>query len=238
MKATRWARGLLLGVALALIAAAASPAAWAQQPSTYRVLPGDTLPTVAIRFGVPLEALLRAHGLALNETLYAGDTLVLPLAPAAEQHRVAPGETIQTIAARYDVAAAQIAWRNGLADPQRLTAGQLLVIPDVTGQVTATETALVWPVAGQRVGAELQVSGWGQSDDNELVVRVQSADGAIVARGSAAVHAEIGQLGSFGTRVSLPTDLAKGQMLLVTVLRRDLGTGELALAASVPVTAN
>jgi len=235
VKVGRLARIVLLGACLGLLALSLGPAAWAKRPLAYTILPGDTLPGIAARYGIPLDALLRAHGLSLSDTLYAGDTLLLPLAPVAERHTVAPGETLPIIAARYGVATTQIAWRNGLADPQRLTAGKALVIPDVTGEALALETALVWPVAGQRVQGAVRVSGWGQSYDNELVLRIQAADGTVVAEGRAAIHAEIGQLGAFATTLRLPGDMAPAQALLLTVLRRERETGGLAPVESLPV---
>lgn len=232
MKANRLGRSVLWGICLGLLAAVA---VGAEAPYAYRVRSGDTLPTIASRYGLPLEGLLRAHGLLLEDTLYAGDTLVLPLAPVAARHTVAPGETLQGIAAQYGVAATQIAWRNGLADPQRLRAGETLAIPDVTTSNPWLDVALVWPVEGQRVGDSLRVSGWGQTFDNTLLVRVQDADGRVLAEGAAAIHAEIGQVGAFATTVRLPEGVSRGEPLLVTVLQRDRTSGDLATVESVSV---
>jgi LysM repeat protein len=232
MSANRLGRSVLLCFCLALLA---TLSASAQGPHTYRVRSGDTLPAIASRFGVPLEGLLRAHGLRLEDTLYTGDVVVLPLAPAAEQHTVATGETLQGIAAQYGVAPTQIAWRNGLADPQGLRAGETLVIPEVAGSAPWLDVALVWPVEGQRVSDTLRVSGWGQAFDNALVVQVQDAEGRVVAEGAAAIHAEIGQVGSFATNLRLPEGISLGQPLLITLWRRDMATGDLTTVQSVSV---
>ncbi len=232
MKARRLGHILLLCLTLGLLALLPARAG---APYTYRVRSGDTLPSIASRFGVPLEDLLRAHGLHLGDTLYAGDVLLLPLAPAAQQHVVAPGETLQEIAARYGVAATQIAWRNGLVDPQRLRAGETLAIPDPQTTAPALDVALAWPVEGQRIRETLHVSGWGQAFDNELVVQVQAADSTILAEKAVAIHAEIGQVGALSSELSLPEGLAPGETLLVTVLRRDQATGSLAAVESIPV---
>lgn len=50
-------------------------------------------------------------------------------AQAAEQHTVRKGETVSHIAARSGVSVATIAEANGLTDPGRIYAGQVLVIP-------------------------------------------------------------------------------------------------------------
>lgn len=44
-------------------------------------------------------------------------------------HQVAAGETLSVIALRYDVPFEQIAADNGLADPNRIGAGQVLTVP-------------------------------------------------------------------------------------------------------------
>ena len=48
------------------------------------VQPGDTLWTIARRIGAPVEQVAALNHLALDSTIYAGQTLVLPVALAAE----------------------------------------------------------------------------------------------------------------------------------------------------------
>jgi LysM repeat protein len=48
---------------------------------------------------------------------------------AALKHEVLPGETLTAIAARYEVSAEEIQKANGIKDPRRLRAGQVLVVP-------------------------------------------------------------------------------------------------------------
>lgn len=45
---------------------------------TYIVQPGDTLWSIAARFGVPVEAILRANNLANANFIYLGQTLIIP----------------------------------------------------------------------------------------------------------------------------------------------------------------
>lgn len=236
MKASRlgrWALGIAL---VGLICLALVHPALAERPLVYSILPGDTLPSLATRFGIPLEGLLRAHGLAVTDALFVGDALLLPLAPAAGQHTIAPGQTLQEIADLYQVAPLQLAWRNGLPDPQRLIAGRTLVIPDVSGQGAAADTAIARPTEGQRVRGTIQVSGWGLAFDNELLVQLYTADGAALAQQAVGIHAEIGQLGAFSSTLELPADLPAGQALILTVSRRDRQTGELTKVDEVALT--
>lgn len=50
------------------------------RPSTYEVLPGDTLGEIAERLGVSLEALSAANNLADPDALMPGQVLVIPAA--------------------------------------------------------------------------------------------------------------------------------------------------------------
>ncbi len=46
--------------------------------TTYVVQPGDTLYSIAVRFGVSLEALIQANGIEDPNQLQAGQVLVIP----------------------------------------------------------------------------------------------------------------------------------------------------------------
>jgi LysM repeat protein len=239
----RWAmylRTVRRYVGLGLLALLASlplaRAAGAERPLAYTVAPGDTLPAIAQRFGIPLAALLHAHDLGLHDTLYVGDRLLLPVAPAAAEHVIAPGETLQAIASRYGVATLQLAWRNGVLEGQGLIAGRRLLVPDISGESAGPDTAVARPGAGQRVSGAVRVSGWGQSHNNELRVELRAPDGALLAQGAAAIHAEIGQMGAFAVTLTLPADLAPGQALALTVSRSDRQSGESVVLDTVALT--
>ncbi len=198
----------------------------AQEPGAYTVARDDTLPAIAARFGVSLEGLLRAHSLRAQDMLFIGETLSVPRAPAADQHVIAPGETLEGIAARYGVATTQLAWQNGLPGHQGLIAGRTLSIPDIAAANSAAQAVIVRPSAGQRVRGAVRVSGWGQSHDNELLAELYADDGALLAAAPAAVHAEIGQLGAFATTLSLPNDLPSGMALRLALSHHDRVTGD------------
>ena len=106
----------------------------------YRVRPGDTLASLAARFGLPLVALQEVNGLDDPDLLIAGRTLKIPV--EALIHTVAPGETLSAIGRRYQVEVERLAAANGLEDPDHLVPGQTLVItaglkaPGQTGMPT------------------------------------------------------------------------------------------------------
>ncbi len=103
----------------------------------HRVQEGETLAEIARQYGVTVQAIAAANGLADPDRLLAGSELVIPAdgrAPALSEpeslvHVVAPGETLGGIARRYGVDVAVLMQVNGLPDPDRIFEGQMLRVP-------------------------------------------------------------------------------------------------------------
>ncbi len=117
----------------------------------YKIRAGDTLPQVAARFGLSLETLRTVNGIGPRAAVPVGHALLVPSqAPSdatiaslqnavfttvssgrALYHRVRNGETIASIARRYDVTSQELrTWNAGLG--ARIIPGQRLrVISDV-----------------------------------------------------------------------------------------------------------
>jgi murein DD-endopeptidase MepM/ murein hydrolase activator NlpD len=98
---------------------------------TYRVHRGDTLGAIAQKAGLSVGTLARANGIADPDRLVEGQVLTIPsAAPAAPAmvtvHRVARGETLGAIAARYHTTVARLAARNGIRDVNRVSEGATL----------------------------------------------------------------------------------------------------------------
>jgi len=102
----------------------------------HRVQPGETLSAIARRYGVSVAALVAANRLADPNRILVGQTLVIPEREDTGQpdemvgrYVVQPGDTLVALAARFRVPVRQLAEANGLSDPNRITVGQVLVIP-------------------------------------------------------------------------------------------------------------
>lgn len=114
--------------------------------ATYTVRSGDTLGLVARRHGVSVAALARANGITDPDVVYAGQVLTIPgqsVAAAAPvtTYVVRRGDTLGVIARRYRVPVAALARANGIANPDRISVGQVLRV--------AAAATWVCPVAGR-----------------------------------------------------------------------------------------
>ncbi|MFN3336023.1 MAG: LysM peptidoglycan-binding domain-containing protein [Thermomicrobium sp.] len=102
----------------------------------HRVQPGETLSAIAQRYGVSVAALVAANDLADPNRILVGQTLVIPeqgdtaqMDERVGRYVVQPGDTLVALAARFGVPLRDLAAANGLSDPNRILAGQVLTIP-------------------------------------------------------------------------------------------------------------
>jgi len=100
-------------------------------PGSYTVKRGDSLSEIAARFGVS-QALLKSENRLSSNKIRIGQELSLPGgdSPLKSEHRIARGETLSEIAARYRVSLAQLRQANDLAG-DRIMVGQVLKIPTI-----------------------------------------------------------------------------------------------------------
>ncbi len=132
----------------------------------YTVEGGDTLSTIAQKFGVSMDTIRWANNLT-SDSLTVGDELKIPPVTGIV-HKVAKGDTVYSIAKVYDTNPQAIVDFpfNEFANPQTfsLVEGQMLIVPDgikpaekpkylgpryiATGPVNITASGFTWPVQG------------------------------------------------------------------------------------------
>jgi len=113
------------------------------EPPVYVVQPGDTLYTIAQRFGSTVEAIVAANDIANPSLISVGQKLIIPInqpepVPTPEPHpnrrfhRVRPGETLPGLAFRYGTTVWLLRETNDLPRTAPLRPGQELTIPPPT----------------------------------------------------------------------------------------------------------
>jgi murein DD-endopeptidase MepM/ murein hydrolase activator NlpD len=132
----------------------------------YTVEKGDTLSTVAEKFGISVETIRWANGLS-NDSITVGDTLkILPV--TGIEYKVLKGDSVYSIARKLDTEAQKIVDFpfNDFANAETfsLVEGQMLIVPDgvkpveqptykrqvyiVQGPVSISGLGFTWPARG------------------------------------------------------------------------------------------
>ena len=134
---------LLIMFVLAPAAQAAGSAAPPPPGGKYVVRSGDTLWDIATRFGLTVAQLTAANPNVRPETLHTGQTLSIPSktspvpsAPSGAIYTIKNNDTLWDIAARHGLFVNDLIAANPGVDPQRLMAGQVLLIPGANARAT------------------------------------------------------------------------------------------------------
>ncbi len=129
-------------------APAPPPEAPAQSPTTlttHTVQGGETLAVIAARYGLTYEQLASMNGIANPDALFVGQVLRVPVpppsstqpvnapapqpAPATATYTVQGGDSLSTIAARFNINYFELASMNGIVNPDVLSVGMVLRVP-------------------------------------------------------------------------------------------------------------
>lgn len=134
----------------------------AVEPVVYVVQSGDTLRSIAERYGTTIEQIMQANNIANPNYIRRGDRLNIwtpattaavierdatvdqTPAPAAQPqlvHTVQRGEILSRIAQRYGVPMSEIMRANNIVNPDRVLVGQRLTIPGVSAPPRPTPPA-------------------------------------------------------------------------------------------------
>ena len=122
------------------------------QPVTYVIQFGDTLSSIAFRFGTTARVLAELNGITNPNLIYYGQLLIIslgssvpptavspatvvvpptaqPTAVTGQSYRVLPGDNLYTISLRFGVSVSSLISANNLSNPNRIYVGQVLIIP-------------------------------------------------------------------------------------------------------------
>jgi LysM repeat protein len=131
---------LLVGL---VILALVMPTAAQAQGGIYVVQRGDTLYSIAVRYGTSVQAIMQANGLSNPNLIWVGQRLRIPGAGGGSGgpsggswggvYVVRYGDTLYSIAIRYGTSVQAIMQANGLSNPNFIWAGQRLRIPGAGG---------------------------------------------------------------------------------------------------------
>lgn len=141
---------------------------------TYKVEEGDTVSTIAAKFGISASTIIWANDLTASGRIKAGDEIVV-LPVSGVLHKVKSGETISSIASRYGVEAEKIATFN----KGTLKAGETVVVPNArptsesqsapSRSRTERKTAGTTGTSGYFISPVSRGLNWGQLHDGNAV---------------------------------------------------------------------
>lgn len=142
-------------------------------PTTYMVQPGDTVFSIATRFGLRTEDVLTWNALTWRSVIYPGQTLSLagaadpapaatapapapaPVAsPSASTHVVVAGDTIFALARAHGTTVDALLAANGLSRSSVIYPGQTLVLSGSPAPAAAPAATQAPPAAAPAVGGK------------------------------------------------------------------------------------
>ncbi|MBX4198848.1 M23 family metallopeptidase [Candidatus Parcubacteria bacterium] len=120
------------------------------QISTYIVKEGDTLSSIAKLFGVSQNTIVWANNVKGGRITPGQELVILPI--SGVRHTVVRGDTIATLAKKYNADVGDILSYNGLASDAKLTAGDIIIVPDgEIGSIPSTPAGSKPGVCGIKV---------------------------------------------------------------------------------------
>lgn len=126
------------------------PAPVTLEYSTYTIRPGDSLASIAKRFGLYMDTIVSANGISSASSVRPGTQLRIPNINGLI-HRLRPGDSLASISKRYKADTTRIVDANDLGS-SRLLSGQSLFIPGARLPEAILKQALgqkvAWPLRG------------------------------------------------------------------------------------------
>jgi len=130
-------------------------------PHTYRVAEGDTVSSIAGKFGLSTASVLALNGLGWKTTIFPGQQLRLtkstataPAAQTAGHHTVRSGETVSSIASKHGLGTSAVLRANGLSASSIIYPGQRLALPKSKATISSASASSVRPISSGSTTAQ------------------------------------------------------------------------------------
>ncbi len=114
----------------------------------YQVQNGDTLASVANKFGLPINDLSNLNGIMMGTVLNPGDYIVVPRMENDnlyfKKYVIEKGDTIYSIARQYNISPSYLLRLNGLNENDVIYPGETIFVPreDVSFYITSSDDTL------------------------------------------------------------------------------------------------
>jgi len=150
----------------------------------YKVVSGDTLSTIAAKFGISVNTIVWANNLKSSNFVRPDQEIVI-LPVSGVLHDVKAGETIDSIAALYNVTPKQIATFN----KNKIVEGDTVVVPNAKPK--AAKTASTLPDVGDYLAFPIK-DGWNWGRLHDDAVDISDSCGTPIYASAEGLVTEVG----------------------------------------------
>ncbi|GEM_PF-6154192 len=130
----------------ALATPAPTPTPGVLRPTKHRIEPGETLISIADRYGLRPETLVWANNIENADLIVAGQELTIPPADGL-LYTVQPGERLVDLADEYGIPLSAIITANGLTNPDLVLVGDVVFLPGARPKAPSVVAAPAQPEA-------------------------------------------------------------------------------------------